>query len=218
MQFPLWVLSMKWVIVSFLVFTCFAWLSSVQAASLSFDGNIERDPYSYHDWHTLDFISIDMLSPGKLVVLGTGGTLLDFNFGVYVLGSIVDGRQRLNLAPNLSYFPISETSQRIECDATPGRYVIGVDPNASDWDTMDGMVGYFSSDGEPEHANGTYHLEITGDFSLYSIREGSLPGSIPEPTVWYFTGSCLAGLSLRRRRRTSFTGNTAAASGSRPGR
>lgn len=209
---------MRKIPIGFMLAACFLPISKAGAATLSFDGNIERDPYVFDDPHTLDFISIDVLSPGTLVVLGSGGTLLDFNFGVYVLGAIVDGRQRLNPAPNLSYFPISDQSQRIECEAVPGRYVIGVDPNASDWDTMDGMVGYFSSDGAPEFANGTYHLEITGDFSVFSIREGNLPGAIPEPSAFFLASLPLLGWMSRRNRAARVTDNTAAASDSRPGR
>jgi hypothetical protein len=153
-----------------------------RAATFSFDGEIERNPYSYHDWHTLDFVFIQVLQPGPLSITGSGGTLLDFNFGLYVLGSVVDGGQQLALAPDLTFLYPSESVEQILCDAAPGVYVIGVDPNASDWDQFDGVVPYFSSDGPEEFAQGTYHLEIMGDFAILNIREGTLPTAVPEPS------------------------------------
>ena len=174
-------------------------LPSLKAATMAFDGYIERNPESYYDWHTLDFIYLQVQSPDTLTVTGKGGTLLDFNFSLYQLGSIVDGRQRLVLASGLTHTYLPDSSLRIDCAATPGLYIIGVDPNASDWDQQDGVVPYFSSDGEPEYANGSYHLQIEGDFTLVNIQEGNLP-SAPEPSSLIFAAAGLSSAALRRRR------------------
>jgi hypothetical protein len=173
---------MKKLLIIVMVWSCCISMVSSRAATFSFDGSIERNPESYYDWHTLDFIFLQVLSPSTLMVTGTGGTLLDFNFGLYVPGSIIEGRQRLTLASNLTYVSVSDTAFQIQCSAAPGSYIVAVDPSASDWDSGDGVVPYFSSDGGLEFAQGTYHLEITGDFLITKIQEGKLPSAVPEPS------------------------------------
>jgi hypothetical protein len=171
------------------------------AATFSFDGFIERETEnSNDDHHTLDFFRIQIPSASMLTIVGTEGTLPDLSIRLYLQGE----RGSLELS-GLPTTRVSDTVLQIQGVPAAGNYVLAVLPaSATDWDRFEGLQSNFGVSGQdPPLGLGSYHIDITGDFTVTEILEGHL--DIPEPSALWLgllggAVGCLALLASHARR------------------
>jgi len=175
-------------------------LRALAAATVSFDGFIERETAnSNDDHHTLDFFRITVPSANVLSIVGTEGTLPDLAINLYRQGAV--GELELS---GLEAIPVNDGVVQIQGLVPAGNYVLAVLPAiATDWDRFEGLKSNFGVSGQdPPLGLGSYHIDITGDFTVTEILEGHL--DIPEPST-AILASCaiLINFALRTRTRKS---------------
>jgi hypothetical protein len=153
-------------------------LNALSAATISFDGFIERETAnSNDDHHTLDFFRINVASSNVLTIVGTEGTLPDLSIDLYRQGTVGE------LEPSgLDAISVSDRVIQIQGVVPAGNYVLAVLPAiATDWDRFEGLKSNFGVSGQdPPFGLGSYHIDIAGDFTITEILEGHL--DIPEPS------------------------------------
>ena len=166
--------------------------------NILFDGFIERETAnSNDDHHTLDFFRVNVLAANVLSIVGTEGTLPDLAINLYRQGAV--GELELS---GFDPIPVRDGRVQIRGLVPVGNYVLAVLPAiATDWDRFDGLKSNFGVSGQdPPLGLGSYHIDITGDFTVTEILEGHL--DIPEPSTSVLAFcAILINFALRRRSR-----------------
>jgi hypothetical protein len=92
--------------------------------------------------------------------------------------------------------------EQIQGTPAPGDYVLAALPAvATDWDHFEGLQSNFGVSGQhPPFGLGSYHLDISGDFTVTEILEGELD-IVPEPSALVLAGfaaACILALCCKR--------------------